>query len=110
MTKDRKNTAEKNSLFLIKNCNLLIPRPPQKTSKLQEKPSALKREHPALQNDFLNLFSIFEGHFFLPESATLAGTTLTIKTLKFYLLGDPIWVRHGPEEAFGYLQLPFSQV
>ncbi len=34
----------------------------------------------------------------------------TSKTLYFFLLGDPIWVRYGPEEAFGYLQLPFSQV
>jgi|LakMenE18May11ns_1017448.scaffolds.fasta_scaffold8623871_1 hypothetical protein len=32
--------------FVVKNCNLLIPRPPLRT--LQEKPSALKREHPAL--------------------------------------------------------------
>jgi hypothetical protein len=31
---------------MIKNCNLLIPRTPKR----QEKPSALKREHPALQN------------------------------------------------------------
>ncbi len=35
--------------FLIKNCNLLIPRPPLKMSKLHEKPSAPKREHPTLQ-------------------------------------------------------------
>jgi hypothetical protein len=33
---------------LIKYCNLLIPRPPQRTFKLEEKPSSLKREHPAL--------------------------------------------------------------
>jgi hypothetical protein len=48
------------SIFLIKNCNLLIPRPPQRTPKLQEKPSALKREHPVLKNtkilDFLKYF------------------------------------------------------
>jgi hypothetical protein len=31
-------------LFLIKNCNLIM-------SKLQEKPSAFKREHPALQKN-----------------------------------------------------------
>jgi hypothetical protein len=31
---------------MIKNCNLLILRPPW-TSKLQKKPSALKIEHPA---------------------------------------------------------------
>jgi hypothetical protein len=35
-------------IFVIKNCNLLIPRPPYRTPKLQEKPSALKKEHPAL--------------------------------------------------------------
>jgi hypothetical protein len=35
--------------FLIKNLNLIILKPPLRTSKLQEKPSALKREHPALQ-------------------------------------------------------------
>jgi hypothetical protein len=41
---------------MIKICNLLIPRPP-KTSKLQEKSSALIREHSAFQNlKFLNFF------------------------------------------------------
>jgi hypothetical protein len=39
-------------LFLIKNCNLLIHRSPKRTSKLQEKPSYLKREHPALLGHF----------------------------------------------------------
>jgi hypothetical protein len=34
---------------LINKCNLLIPWPPKRTYKLQEKPSVLKREHPALQ-------------------------------------------------------------
>jgi hypothetical protein len=38
------------------------------TSKLQKKPSALKREHPALQNmKFLN-FSTLVGHFCPPRS------------------------------------------
>ncbi len=42
---------KKCNIFLIKNCNLLIPRPPLRTSKLRrEKPSSLKREYPALQN------------------------------------------------------------
>jgi hypothetical protein len=36
-------TAE---MFWINNCNLGL-RPPYRTSKLQEKPSVLKREHPA---------------------------------------------------------------
>ncbi len=45
----------------VKNYNLPIPRPPETTSKLQKKPSALKREHPALQNMkfFLLLWLIF---------------------------------------------------
>jgi hypothetical protein len=45
---------------LIKNCKLLIPRPPKRTPKLQEKPSALKREHPALQKmKILSFFQFF---------------------------------------------------
>jgi hypothetical protein len=44
---------------LIKNCNLLIPRPPLRTSKLQEKPSALKREHPVLKNMKILDFFLF---------------------------------------------------
>jgi hypothetical protein len=53
------------SIFLIKNCNLLIPRPSLRTPKLQEKPSALKREHPILKNMkildfFLFLWVIFD--------------------------------------------------
>jgi hypothetical protein len=33
-------------------------------SKLQEKPSVLKREYPALQKmKFINFFSMFVGHF-----------------------------------------------
>jgi hypothetical protein len=33
--------------------------PPQRTPKLQEKPSALKREHPALQNMKILYFFLF---------------------------------------------------
>jgi hypothetical protein len=55
-----KTEEEKNkrwTIFLIKNCNLLM-------SKLQEKPSSLKREHTALQKMkfiyfFLCLWVIF---------------------------------------------------
>jgi hypothetical protein len=37
-----------------------ITMPPRRSSKLKEKPSALKREHPTLQNmKFLNFFSLF---------------------------------------------------
>jgi hypothetical protein len=63
-TKNWKNTPEKVGFFSFKNCNLLIPRPPERTSKLQEKPSALNREHRALQKMKLFLNSIFLGHFF----------------------------------------------
>jgi hypothetical protein len=39
----KKIQLKKIIFFLIKNYNLPIPRPPQRTSKLQEKPSDLKR-------------------------------------------------------------------
>jgi hypothetical protein len=42
---------------LIKNYILHIPRPSERITKLQEKPSALKREHPALQNIIFLLFT-----------------------------------------------------
>ncbi len=44
--------------------NLLIKNLSIRTSKLQEKPSPLKREHSALQTSkFLDFFSIFVGNF-----------------------------------------------
>jgi hypothetical protein len=60
-TNKQKITAKKIFyIVLIKNCNLLIPRPPERTSRLQEKPSALKREHPAIQNmKFVSFLKIF---------------------------------------------------
>jgi hypothetical protein len=55
MTKNWKKLQLGKNFVGTKNFNLPIPRPPQRTSKLQKKPSALKREHPALQNmKFLN--------------------------------------------------------
>ncbi len=45
------------NIFLIENCNLFIPVPPKRTSMLREKPSALKREHPAHQKmKFITFF------------------------------------------------------
>ncbi len=45
----KKFTQKKNiKFFCMKTYNLPIPRPPERTSKLQKKPSAFKREHPAL--------------------------------------------------------------
>ncbi len=49
------------SRVFIKNCHLLM-------SKLQEKTSALRREHPALQKIEFIYFSMFVGHFFRPGS------------------------------------------
>ncbi len=53
-------------IFYAKNCNLYISMLPWKMSKVQETPSTLKREHPALQNmKFLHFsYSIFVGYFF----------------------------------------------
>ncbi len=69
MTKNRKKfTAGKNLIFLGSKI------------KLQEKPSALKREHPALQNmKFLHFFLFLQIIFALldldPEFETGAGST-----------------------------------
>ena len=64
-------TAEFFFLFLIKNCNFLIPRPPYRTSKLQEKPSALKREHQTLPKMKCINFFLFSGSF-LPSWIRIA--------------------------------------
>ncbi len=64
----KKITGRKKNIFLIKNCNLPIPRPRQRWSRLQKTPFALQREHPALHNiKFLN-FPYFCGSFFPPGS------------------------------------------
>ncbi len=65
-------TAEKKfNIFKIKNCNLSIFRLPERASKLQKKPQAIKREHPALQNmKFLILSIFFVGHFCPPISGS----------------------------------------
>jgi hypothetical protein len=53
----------------IKNYNLPIPRPPERMSKLQKKPLALKREDPALQNiKFTNFFLFLWVIFALLDS------------------------------------------
>jgi hypothetical protein len=83
MAKNRKKFKTEKNVFLfyfkfftklyyfIKNYNLPISRPPKRTSKLLKKPSALKREHPALQNmKFLNFFSTFVGNFCPPGSGS----------------------------------------
>jgi len=60
---------------LIKNCYFLIPRPPYRKPKLQGEPSALKREHSALENmKILYFFLFFKVIFALldpdPDPAT----------------------------------------
>jgi len=44
-TNGKKLTAEKNYSFLVKNYNLPIPRPPERTSKLQKKLSKENIQH-----------------------------------------------------------------
>ncbi len=49
-------------------------------SKLQEKPSALKKEHPTLQTmKFLNFFSVFVGHFCPPGFGSGSGSETLVK-------------------------------
>jgi hypothetical protein len=52
-----KNLLQKKYIFLIKNCNLLIPRPPKRTSRLQDKSlSPQKRTSGTLKLEFSSLF------------------------------------------------------
>ncbi len=53
----------------MKNCNLLIPRPPLSMHKLQEKPSALKREHPVFKNMKILDFFQFLWVIFCPSGS-----------------------------------------
>ncbi len=69
-------------VLMTKNCKILqrkifflffFFRPPNRTSKLQEKPSAPKREHPALEKHEIqisSLFPIFAVHFYPPGSGS----------------------------------------
>ncbi len=75
---------------MIKNCNLLIPRSPELTSKVQEKPSAFKIENPEHQNlkflNFFEMFVIFGGAFCPPGSGS--GTSRP----KSMRIGPPIFI------------------
>jgi hypothetical protein len=65
MTKNWKKckAGKKIYIFLIKNCSLLILRPPYRTSNLKKKSSSLSSGHLAIQNmNFLH-FSQFSGSF-----------------------------------------------
>jgi hypothetical protein len=72
MTKNlKKFTAKKIQFFL----DQLIPRFPERTSKLQKKPSALKREYSALQNmKFLNFFLLLWVIFALLDLDSESGS------------------------------------
>ncbi len=79
-------------IFWIKNCNLLIPRPPYRTSKLQEAFSPQKRTL-ALQNmKFLNFIFIFVGYFCPPRSRS--GSTDLIESGSGSKTREPlcIWI------------------
>jgi hypothetical protein len=67
------------TFFFIRNYKLLIPRPPYRTTKLQEKPSALKREHRALQNlKFLYMNLCVACHFCPPGSGLIQPKSMQI--------------------------------
>jgi hypothetical protein len=82
-------------LFLIKSCNLLIPRPPWRTSKLQEKPSALKKKW-----NFYFYFLFFWAIFALldpdPYGESGSGSTTSV--------GDP-WHFGAYPDPDRYLRL-----
>ncbi len=88
-------TADKNLIFVIKSCNLFIPRTLWRTSKLQEKPSTLNREHSALQN-MKSFFFYFLGHLGLldPDPADYnqwgsgSGSIVRITTIARWPLGS----------------------
>jgi hypothetical protein len=73
-------------MFWIENRNLLFLRPPYRTHKLQEKPSILKREHPALQN-IKNLYFFYICGSFLPYPIRIRSKMSRIQNTAFpYIL------------------------
>jgi hypothetical protein len=86
-----KITAEiKFNIFFIKNYNLLLRGLLYRKLKLQKKPSALKREHPARENmKFLNFFLFLLVIFALldPDSESRSGSTDIIESGFATLLG-----------------------
>jgi hypothetical protein len=82
---------------MIKNCNLLIARAPN----LQEKPSALKREHPALQNmTFLYIFLFL--WVILPSWIRIRIQQLKLMQIHEDLDLNPMpWPQHLRYELFG---------
>jgi hypothetical protein len=80
MNKKWKNfTAEiekkKFEIFLIKNCNLLIPRPPQRTSKAGEAFSPQKRTPSTSNMIFLHFYLFLWAIFALLNPDSKFGST-----------------------------------
>jgi hypothetical protein len=85
MTKNLKTFTAENffKYFFDKKCHLPISRPPNRTSKLQKKPSALEREHPALQNMKFLKFVLFLWVIFAllgPDPDSESGSTDLIES------------------------------
>ncbi len=88
MTKHCKIHSWKRQNFWSK-FQFFFPRPPRKTSKIKEKPLALKREHPCTsKHEISSLFPLFLGHFCPPGSGPVdqnqcgsRSTTLLLKML-----------------------------
>ncbi len=83
----------KNPIF-IKIAVFFIPRPPWRTSKLQEKPLALRREHRAFQNIKITSFSVFGGHFSSPGSGFSRP-----KPMRIHVDPDP-YPQHWSKNSF----------
>ncbi len=62
-TKEKKTAEKFSHLFFDQKLQFTYPKASIKTSKLQEKPSAIKREHPTLQKMKLINFFYFSGSF-----------------------------------------------
>ncbi len=67
----------------LQKCNLFITRPPKDIQGEQEKPPALKREHPALQN------RIFLNFFLLIDCRSLLLTWIRIRIQPTKINADP---------------------
>jgi hypothetical protein len=87
-----KITVEKELIFLPSNhCNILRPKPAKLVLKLQERPSALNKEHPTLLNHTLFTFL----WVFLPlgpdsHSQCISGSTTYVAiNLSFFELSTP---------------------
>jgi hypothetical protein len=92
MTTNGKILQLENTSFFYKNCKLFTSRLPCGPSKLQEKPSALKTEHPALQNR--TLFPFFFHFVGLPadhnqcRSIRIQNTVNNITQTRFLYARD----------------------